>query len=185
MPTVLEMFNDDRMANPHLHHVFAVPRLMTHLWRKQLAKDADLVFTVPCHPSFWPAEMNEPLLILIVFPITFVPSYHGPWVAKGTDITVARTERLLSWGFKLWRESGNDSGQLHELEGYVPGLWEGLEMWSRSILLKFLDAQREFPPVHECVVRGLLRHSLCALAHTKTRTCLFDLTCVRSLCALT
>jgi hypothetical protein len=30
-----------------------------------------------------------------------------------------------------------------------------------------------------------VRHSLCALAHTKTRTCLFDLTCVRSLCALT
>jgi hypothetical protein len=155
MPTVLEMFNDDRIANPHLPHVFAVPRLMTHLWRKQLAKDADLVFTVPCHPSFWPAEMHEPLLILIVFPITFVPSYHGPWVVKGTD-SVARTERLLSKGFKLWRESGNDSGQLHELEGYVPGLWEGPEMWSRSVLLKFLDAQREFPPVHECLVRRLL-----------------------------
>ena len=155
MPTVLEVFNDDRMANPHLPHVFAIPRLMTHLWRKQLVKDADLVFTVPCDPAFWPADMHEPLIILVVLPLTFVQSYRGPWVAKGTD-SVTRTERQLTRGFKIWRESSNDPRQLHELEGYVPGMWEGAEAWSRSVLLKFLDAQREFPPVRECMVRGLL-----------------------------
>jgi hypothetical protein len=103
MPTVLELFNDDRLTNPHLPHVFAVPRLMTHLWRKQLSKDADVVFTVPCDPSFWPIDMHEPLIILIVFPLTFVQSYQGPWLVKGTD-GISQTEGTLNGGFKLWGE---------------------------------------------------------------------------------
>ena len=128
---------------------------MTHLWRKQLSKDADVVFTVPCDPSFWPIDMHEPLIILIVFPLTFVQRYQGPWLVKGTD-GISQTEGTLNRGFKLWREGRNDPRQLHELEGYVPGVWKGPEEWSRLILLKFLDAQREFPPVQECMVRGLL-----------------------------
>ena len=114
MLTVLEMFNNDRMANSHLPHVFAVPRLMTHLWRKQLVKDTDLVFTVPCDTSFWPMDMHAPLIIIVTLPIAFVRSYHGPRVAKGTD-SVVRAEGQFT------------RGQLHELEGYVPGVWRGPE----------------------------------------------------------
>eukprot|EP00956_Cyclotella_meneghiniana_P028890 scaffold68504_cov17-Cyclotella_meneghiniana.AAC.1 len=62
------MFNEDRIARPHLPHVFVVPRLMTGMWRKQLSKDADVVFTVESGPAFWPKHMHEPLLVLIVFP---------------------------------------------------------------------------------------------------------------------
>ena len=58
---------------------------MTHLWSKQLSKDADIAFSVPCDPAFWPIGMHEPLIILIVFPLMFVQSYQGPWVVKGTD----------------------------------------------------------------------------------------------------
>ena len=46
METVMELFNEDRIAHPQNPHVFVVPRLMTHLWRKNLGKDADVMFTV-------------------------------------------------------------------------------------------------------------------------------------------
>ncbi|KAL7531665.1 hypothetical protein ACHAXR_004164 [Thalassiosira sp. AJA248-18] len=46
MGTAMELFNEDRITHPWNPHVFVVPRLMTHLWRKNLFKDADLSFTV-------------------------------------------------------------------------------------------------------------------------------------------
>eukprot|EP00956_Cyclotella_meneghiniana_P007532 scaffold10178_cov23-Cyclotella_meneghiniana.AAC.4 len=156
MLAVLEMFNDNHLSHPHLPHVFVVPRLMTHLWRKQLTKDADLVFTVQCDPDFWPAAMHEPLVVLIVFPLTFVDSYKGPWLVKGSE-QASHTEGTLDRGFKLWKEGRNDPNKLYELEGYMQGMWKGPEEWSRSVLLKFLDAAGQFPPVHECMVRGMLR----------------------------
>ena len=42
----MEVFNKDRIAHPWNPHVFVVPRLMTHLWQKNLGKDADVLFTV-------------------------------------------------------------------------------------------------------------------------------------------
>jgi hypothetical protein len=154
MSTVLELFNDDRLARPHFPHVFVVPRLMTHLWRKQLSKDADLIFTVSCGPSFWPKEMHEPLIVLIVLPLHHVDRYQGPWLVKGTE-AAERTQNLLTRGFKIW--NNYVSGELHELDGAVQGLWSNQEEWSRSVLFQFLTAQRNFPPVQECLVRGMLR----------------------------
>ena len=46
METIMEFFNEYRIAHPWNPHVFVVPRLMTHLWRKHLGKDVDLMFTV-------------------------------------------------------------------------------------------------------------------------------------------
>ena len=51
--TVLEVFNEDRIAHPWNPHVFVVPRLMTHLWRKNLSKDADVLFEVQVEDHFW------------------------------------------------------------------------------------------------------------------------------------
>ena len=48
MTAMMEMIFEDRLAHPFVPHVFAVPRLMTHLWRKVLSKDANLMFAVPC-----------------------------------------------------------------------------------------------------------------------------------------
>ena len=50
METVVEVFNEDRLSHPHIPHVFAIPRLMTHLWRRQLSKDADVLFTINVGP---------------------------------------------------------------------------------------------------------------------------------------
>ena len=85
METVVELFNDDRLAHPEIPHVFCVPRLMTHLWRKALEKDADLVFRVDAGAPFWPKSMHEPLNILVVLPLSFIPNYRGPWVMRGSD----------------------------------------------------------------------------------------------------
>jgi hypothetical protein len=156
METVVEMFGEDRLIRPHLPHVFVVPRLMTHLWRKALSKDADLVLTVPPGQSFWPASMHKPLIVLIVLPLTHVDSYRGPWLVGSTDAAAALEKRVRS-GFATWCESKDAPGKLHELEGYLPGLWSTQEEWFRSVLFEFLNEQRNFPPVHECLVRGMLR----------------------------
>ena len=131
---------------------------MTHLWRKQLSKDADLIFSVPCGPTFWPQSMHEPLVILIVLPLHHVNRYQGPWLVKATDAAV-RTEDTLSQGFKVWNNPHYVPGKFPLVDGEVPGLWGSQEEWSRSVLFEFLNAQRKFPPVQECMVRGLLRGS--------------------------
>ena len=40
METVIELFNEDRLAHPHTPHLFLITRLITHLQRKQLYKNA-------------------------------------------------------------------------------------------------------------------------------------------------
>ena len=61
---VVELFNGDSLAYPHIPHAYAIPRLMTHLWRKQLSKDTDVFFTVNMGPSFWSCSMHKPLAVL-------------------------------------------------------------------------------------------------------------------------
>jgi hypothetical protein len=85
METVLELFCDDRMAHPQWPHVFVVPHLMTHLWRKNLGKDADVLFTVPAGVNFWASGQFEPIIVAIFFPLAHVPRYTGPWMVGGTD----------------------------------------------------------------------------------------------------
>ena len=99
METALELFCDDRLAHPEWAHVFVIPRLMTHLWRKNVGKDADVLFTVPCGVSFWASGQFEPLIVAIVFPFSYVPSYTGPWLVRGTN-EGRSFERELGRGFK-------------------------------------------------------------------------------------
>ena len=53
METVVEVLNEDHSAHPHIPHMFAIPRLMTHLWRRQLSKYADVLFIINVGTSFW------------------------------------------------------------------------------------------------------------------------------------
>ena len=105
METVVELFNEDHLAHPHIPHVFVVPRLMTHLWRKQLSKDADVLFTVKSGSSFWPCSMHEPLIVLIVLPLVHVQHYSGPWKQRGGQ-RAHELEDLLEAGFKHPVEHG-------------------------------------------------------------------------------
>ena len=85
--TVVEVFNDDRLVHPNIPDVFCVSRLMTHLWRKALSNDGDLLFTVAVGNLFWPKCMYEPLFILVVLPLFFVPHYSWPWVLQGSALS--------------------------------------------------------------------------------------------------
>ena len=153
METALELFCEDRMAHPQWPHVFVIPRLMTHMWRKDLGKDADVLFTVPAGANFWASGQFEPLIVAIVFPLAHVPRYTGPWLVKGTD-EGARYERALTDGFK-----GNDTGELHELGGSLQRVWEDAASGSRAVLQQLLAWAGGFPPVQKCLVRSVLPRS--------------------------
>jgi len=113
--TAVEQLSFSRMKRPHLAHVFVVPRLMTHLWRKQLFKLADLVFTLPVafQPAVWPHDMFEPLIVGILLP--FLP--HSPWSRRHTP-SVLEVGRSLSGVFSAL--SGDECAILRKL-WYEPG----------------------------------------------------------------
>jgi hypothetical protein len=154
MTEVLEMFSEDRLAHPFVPHVFVVPRLMTHLWRKALSKDADLMVTLNTNHPFWNSTQHEPLLLCIVLPCSPTNNYFGPWVAKGAP-GFSTLESYLQQGLRLWAR--DRSQELPNLEGHLQGLWSNQEEWTRAVLLEFLSQAGDFPPVRECLVRKLFQ----------------------------
>jgi hypothetical protein len=70
----LAVMETDRLAHPHWPHVFVISRLMTHMWRKVLGTDADILFTIPAGVTFWASGQFEPLIVAIVFPLL---TYQG------------------------------------------------------------------------------------------------------------
>jgi hypothetical protein len=68
MEVALELLTEDQLAHPHWPHVFLVPHLMTHLWRRDLGKEADILFNIPAGVPFWGARLYEPLTVAILFP---------------------------------------------------------------------------------------------------------------------
>jgi hypothetical protein len=56
MEVAIELLWEDRLAHPRWPHVFCVPRLMTHMWRRDLGKNADIVFLVPAGAPFWGSD---------------------------------------------------------------------------------------------------------------------------------
>jgi len=150
MATVVELFNDDRLAHPEILHVFCVPRMMTHMWRKALSKDADLTFKVEAGASCWPKGMLEPLIVLVVLPLHFVPHYRGPWVMRGGECAVG-CKTALDSAFRAPARDGPE--ELHDVGSPVrgvPGAGEGL---SRDLLQKFLEEAQAFPSVSGHLVR--------------------------------
>jgi len=101
-------------------HVFVCPCLMSYSWRRQLFKEADLVFHVPAGAGvFWPASCHEPLIIGVCVP--FIS--EQPWKLQGTPKT-------LGMGRKLHCVLADGEGdprvvlqELLELLRKVEGLW--------------------------------------------------------------
>lgn len=154
METVMEVFNEDRIAHPWNTHIFVVPRLMTHLWRRKLGRDADVLFYAATGNHFWEKSQHEPLIIALVFPYAYVHSYRGPWVVGETDMFDAVTSELHE-GFKFAQKDG--TGEFPKLARGVRDLWKDPEGRSRDLLQQLLASARKFPPVRECLVRGVLR----------------------------
>ena len=127
---------------------------MTHLWRKDLMKNADLLFTVPAQVPFWTARQFKPLIVAIVLPLMHVPGYTGPWLVQGTN-KGEQAEQALRRGFK-GDDKTHDAGEFHELDGNMREVWEDAESGSRFVLQQFLAWASNFPPVQKCLVRGVL-----------------------------
>ncbi len=131
MEVVLELLCKDCLAHPQWPHVFVVLRLMIHLWRKDLMKNTDLLFTVPAQVPFWTSRQFEPLIVAVMLPLSHVPSYTGPWLVKGTD-EGERAERTLQRGFKTGEP--DDTGEFHELDRFLRKVWKDTESGSRFVL---------------------------------------------------
>lgn len=99
---------------PKSKHVFVCPALMTGLWRKDLGKLADVVFSVSAgHPSWlWRDTQFEPLTIAFVCPL--LDSY--PWAAK-------RSRSVENWRDGL---SGMLGGNRSVIRGYMRKLWRSM-----------------------------------------------------------
>jgi hypothetical protein len=111
---------------------------------------ADLLFTVPAQVPFWTARQFEPLIVSIVLPLMYVPSYTGPWLVQGTN-EGKRSEQALRRGFK-GESKTHDAGELHELERDMREVWEDAESGSRLVLQQFLAWASNFPSVQKCLV---------------------------------
>ena len=181
MEVAIELLWEDKLAHPQWPHVFVVPRFMTHLWRRNLGKSADILFTVPAGVPFWGSLQFEPLIVAIVFPLAHVSSYTGPWSVKGTDMGLY-FERALAAGFSKPtvgppakrprledpREGGIppangpagggwDTRQLHDVDGPLPGVFDDPEAGSRALLRELLASAGRLPPVRKCLVRQVLQ----------------------------
>ena len=154
MEVTLELLCKDCLAHPQWPHVFVVPRLMTHLWRKDLMKNMNLLFTVPAQVPFWTSRQLEPLIVAIVLPLAHVHSYAGPWLVRGTH-KWEQAEQTLQRGFKDKGDT-HDVRELHELGRDVWEVWEDPASGSQNVLQQFLAWASNFPPMQECLVRGVL-----------------------------
>ena len=149
----MEMMSAARLKIPHVSHIFVVPRLMTHLWRKQLSKDADLMFEVPVGTPMWPAENHEPLIIAVLLPIVTRRDWRGPWIFQGSDLSRITADEL-AWGFRTAR--GRKSERRAVLGGELWKMWKDTDTGSRDILRQFLKQTRSVSSMPEGMVRLLL-----------------------------
>jgi hypothetical protein len=53
MEVAIELLWENKLAHPQWPHVFVVPCFVTYIWRRDLGKNADILFTVPAGVPFW------------------------------------------------------------------------------------------------------------------------------------
>ena len=107
----IELLWEDKLAHPQWPHVFVVPCFMTHMWRRDLGKNADILFTVPAGVPFWGGTQFEPLIVAVVFPLAHVSGYTGPWAVKGVDMGSYYKHALVE-GFKR-PQKGSGAREAH------------------------------------------------------------------------
>ncbi len=173
MEVATELLWEDKLAHPQWPHVFCVPHLMTHMWRRDLGKNAVVLFLVPAGVPFWGAAQFEPLIVAIIFPLSHVSNYTEPWSIKGTDMG-SHYEHALGEGFKGPTKDGapgagqtrgeglgpgrdtGDAGQLHVVDGPLQGVFSNPETRSWTLLRELLPCVGKLPPVQGCLVREVL-----------------------------
>ena len=123
----LEELRKARMKRKGSLHIVIIQKLMTPIWRKQLNKAADCIFSIPASHSFWPAINHEPLIVALIFP--YLP--FRPFQLKGTPKMFYMGRKLS----KMFQEDQVDTG---------------------DFLLKFLLEVRNFQTMPEGLVWKML-----------------------------
>ena len=120
MEKIMQVFNEDRIAYPRRAHVFVVPSLMTHLWRKQLGKDADVLMTITATDHFWDKSQHEPLILAIVLPFAYDKTHRGPWITRGLEKPESLREEFEA-SSKI--AGGRNPSQFYHMDGELCGMW--------------------------------------------------------------
>lgn len=71
-------------------HIILIPKLFTHLWKKQLLKCCDIMIDVSAGKSYWSHDQYVPLTLGICFP--FLP--FRPWQLRHTPKLFAIERKL-------------------------------------------------------------------------------------------
>ncbi len=181
MEVAIELLWEDKLTHPQWPHEFVVPHFMMHMWRRDLGNNADILFTMPAGVPFWGGLQFEPLIVALIFPLAHISDYTGPWAVKGTDMGLY-DKYTLKEGFKRALKgpeaegthprghcgqdlrgvsgaplsTGGESGQLHGLDGSLPGVFNNSEVGSWALLQKLLASVGQLPPVQKYLVWQML-----------------------------
>jgi len=122
-PAAAEIAMDELLTSRHkrtyINHVIAVPKLMTHEWRKKMQKVCDVVFEIPPgRRSFWPSEMHEPLVVGLTLRFVSV----SPWQLKTAGAVVDLARQLRS----VWKDKHADDRAILRQLCLTPGLLDGM-----------------------------------------------------------
>ena len=152
----VEMFAEARHKRPAGAHLLVIPRLMTSMWRKQLSKDADLIFEIPVGTLMWPASQHEPLIVFVIFPFAHKTRLKGQWLVKGTrQAYTAQYEIARSFASCVNKSSeqydgvGGDMREMSQDGEKPPGV----------VLREFCKWAGTFPSMPPGVVRSVLSSS--------------------------
>ena len=143
MEMVMEVFSKDRLAHSRNPHVFVVPCLMTYLWRKNLGKDMDVLFTVQVGGHFWGGAQHEPLRVAVDLPLVHIDRHRGPWLARAMPETRALV-RDSTWASSSTRTTDTRDFMSWTGPCVVCGKMRhgGVSIFCRSLCV----GQEDFPP---------------------------------------
>ena len=121
----IEQLREARNKRTDSLHIVLIPRLFTSIWRRQLARVADLFITLPFLDNIWTKESkHEPLTLAFIFP--FLP--FSPWQLKRT-------------------------GAFLEMEGFLRRVWQDSSILTGFVLCQLLIRARalsSMPPSLVC-----------------------------------
>ena len=82
--TALELLFEKRLQQQYKSHLIPVTWKMYFLWRKQMWKEADLLFNFPVMIPFGGLGEHEPLIIALFLPNVSCRNWNGPWTIRGS-----------------------------------------------------------------------------------------------------
>ena len=91
----IEQMCEVKHIHPYTNHILLTPALMTGGWRRLLAKQSDVLLTLPAGPACWPSSCYEPLVMSLT--CALLPS--SPWIVRETGWIGDWTKAML----EVWK----------------------------------------------------------------------------------